>query len=305
MATVLVVDDSPIDRRLVGGILEKISGTKTEYAGDGAEALLKIERSAPDVVLTDLQMPKMDGLELVSTVRSRFPLVPVILMTGHGSEDIAVQALQRGAASYVNKSSIADELPDVLETVLHIAKADRHNERLGECITRTITEFVLPNDTALVYPLVDHCQQLVTRMRLCDETGRIRVGIALEEALLNALYHGNLELTSEALHDARSSMLESDGPNLIEQRCGQQPYRDRRIHMQISVSADEAQFTVRDEGKGFDHGSVPDPTDPANLERESGRGLLLMKTFMDDVQYSNGGNEVKLTKRREKSALDA
>src|SRR5262245_2143157 len=114
MATVLVVDDSPIDRRLVGGILEKISGTKTEYAGDGAEALSKIERAPPDVVLTDLQMPKMDGLELVSTVRSRFPLVPVILMTGHGSEDIAVQALQRGAASYVNKSSISDELPDVL-----------------------------------------------------------------------------------------------------------------------------------------------------------------------------------------------
>ena len=153
MATVLVVDDSPIDRRLVGSILEKISGTKTEYAGDGAEALLKIERSPPDVVLTDLQMPKMDGLELVSTVRSRFPLVPVILMTGHGSEDIAVQALQRGAASYVNKSSISDELSRCLRTPLHIAGPIPASELGRVSSPRTITDIrILSQTQQAVYP---------------------------------------------------------------------------------------------------------------------------------------------------------
>jgi CheY-like chemotaxis protein len=304
MATVLIVDDSPVDRRLVSGILEKVPGLKLDTAADGAEALEKIQRSLPDIVLTDLQMPKLDGLELVSAVRSRFPLVPVILMTAHGSEDIAVQALQRGAASYVNKSSLAQELPDVLDSVLHVAKADRHNERLGECITSTSSDFVLPNDTALVYPLVDHCQQLVTRMRLCDETGRIRVGIALEEALLNALYHGNLELSADALRDARSGMV-SSGENIIDQRRGQIPYRERRIHMRVAVTPQEAKFTVRDEGRGFDPSTVPDPTDPANLERESGRGLLLMRTFMDDVQYSPDGTQVTLVKRRETGAAKA
>ena len=300
MSTVLVVDDSAVDRRLVGGILEKIAGIKSEFANDGSEALAKIERARPDVVLTDMQMPNLDGLELVSTVRSRFPLVPVILMTAHGSEDIAVQALQLGAASYVSKSMLAQELPDVLDSVLHVAKADRHNERLGECVVRTASEFELPNDTALVYPLVDHCQKLVTRMKLCDETGRIRVGIALEEALLNALYHGNLELSSEQLREARSGMLETNGSNLIDERRKQKPYAERRIHMQISVGPEEAKFTIRDEGNGFDPGTIPDPTDPANLERESGRGLLLMRTFMDEVQYSTGGNQVTLVKRREK-----
>ena len=114
---------------------------------------------------------------------------------------------------------------------------------------------------------------------------RIRVGIALEEALLNALYHGNLELTAEALREARSGMV-SDGNNLIEQRRKQSPYRDRRIHFQVDVSTDEARFVVRDEGPGFNPSDVPDPTDPANLERESGRGLLLMRSFMDEVQYA-------------------
>ena len=187
----------------------------------------------------------------------------------------------------------------MVESVLAVAKADRHNEQLGECLHKTANEFVLKNDTALVYPLVDHCQRLVTRMKLCDETGRIRIGIALEEALLNALYHGNLELTAEA-HRAMRSGLVSNGANLIDQRRNQSPYRDRRIHFHISVTPEEAQFVVRDEGPGFNPASVPDPTDPANLERESGRGLLLMRSFMDEVQYAPGGNQVTLIKRRDR-----
>jgi CheY-like chemotaxis protein len=299
MSNVLVVDDSAVDRRLAGGILEKIAGLKVDYATNGALALEKIQQSPPDAVLTDLQMPEMDGLELVGAIRSRFPLVPVILMTAHGSEDIAVQALARGASSYVPKSKLAAELPEVLESVLAVSKADRHNERLGDCLHRTLNEFVLENDTSLVYPLVDHCQRLVTRMKLCDETGRIRVGIAVEEALLNALYHGNLELSADQLREARSALISNGNGNMIEQRRQQTPYRDRRIHFHVSVSATEAQFVVRDEGPGFNPGDVPDPTDPANLERESGRGLLLMRSFMDDVQYSKTGNQVTLVKRRE------
>jgi CheY-like chemotaxis protein len=301
MSTVLVVDDSAVDRRLAGGILEKMSAVSVDYATNGAEALTKIERSPPDVVITDLQMPEMDGLELTGAIRDSFPLVPVILMTAHGSEEIAVAALARGAASYVPKAKLAQELPETVESVLAVSKADRHNERLGDCLYRTANEFVLDNDSALVFPLVDHCQRLVTKMKLCDETGRIRVGIALEEALLNALYHGNLELSADELRDARSAMVsngKSNG-NMLEERRRKSPYCDRRIHFQVSVSNDEAQFVIRDEGPGFNPANVPDPTDPANLERESGRGLLLMRSFMDDVTYSPTGNQVTLVKRRE------
>lgn len=299
MSTVLVVDDSAVDRRLAGGILEKMSAVSIDYAADGAEALAKIERSPPDLVITDLQMPRMDGLELVGAIRDSFPLVPVILMTAHGSEEIAVAALARGAASYVPKVKLAQELPETVESVLAVSKADRHNERLGDCLYRTANEFVLDNDSALVFPLVDHCQRLVTKMKLCDETGRIRVGIALEEALLNALYHGNLELSADELRDARSAMVSKGNGNMVDERRRKSPYCDRRIHFQVSVSNDEAQFVIRDEGPGFNPASVPDPTDPANLERESGRGLLLMRSFMDDVTYSSTGNQVTLVKRRE------
>ncbi len=79
-------------------------------------------------------MPELDGLELVGAVRSRFPLVPVILMTAYGSEEIAVRALRRGAASYVPKSRLALELLDTVDSVLHMSRADRFHDRLAECL---------------------------------------------------------------------------------------------------------------------------------------------------------------------------
>src|SRR5687768_17320524 len=101
MAVVLVVDDSPVDRTRAGGLLKKRPGLIPVYASNGREALALIAEKAPDIVVSDLQMPEMDGLELVEAIRRQFAALPVILMTAHGSEETAVQALQKGAASYV------------------------------------------------------------------------------------------------------------------------------------------------------------------------------------------------------------
>ena len=98
MPTILVVDDSATDRKMMGGILER-TGMLVRYAENGSGALKQLERSLPDAVLTDMQMPEMDGLQLVKAVRLRYPDIPVILITGHGSETLAADALQQGAAS--------------------------------------------------------------------------------------------------------------------------------------------------------------------------------------------------------------
>src|SRR3954471_16062609 len=95
---VLIVDDSPIDRRLAGRIVEKSTGLRVSYASDGLEALRQIARSAPAVVVTDMQMPEMDGLDLVREIRCLHPSIPVVLMTAFGSEEIAIRALKAGAA---------------------------------------------------------------------------------------------------------------------------------------------------------------------------------------------------------------
>jgi len=293
MPTILVVDDSSVDRSLVGGLLARSGDFQLEYAANGEEALERISDSPPDLVVTDLVMPEMDGFALVSAVRERFPLVPVILMTSRGSEETAVQALERGAASYVPKRLLAEELADTVRSVLAVSQHERSQWRLMDCMTRSHSSFVLENDASLFYPLVSYLQECVSQLRLCDATERTRLGVALEEALTNALFHGNLEIDSELRETDEEAYY-----RLVEQRRRQSPYQDRRIFVEAYLSREEAVFVVRDQGAGFDPSRLPDPTDPGNLERVSGRGILLMRTFMDEVVYNATGNEVTLIKRR-------
>src|SRR5262245_49554999 len=122
MAKILIVDDSPLDQQLAGRLLQKgagadwfgADGLSLAYAGNGLEALQVIGKDSPDLVLTDLHMPEFNGLQLVEEVKLRHPQVPVVLMTAHGSEEVALQALRSGASSYVPKKNLAQDLLDTV-----------------------------------------------------------------------------------------------------------------------------------------------------------------------------------------------
>ncbi|MFH1922298.1 MAG: response regulator [Planctomycetota bacterium] len=293
MPAILVVDDLAADRCLVAKYLKDEEDLELDYAADGAEALEKMEREIPDLVVTDLMMPKVDGLELVRTCRSRYPLVPVILMTSRGNEETVVQSLQQGAASYVSKHAFARRLLSTVRNVLAVSVQRRGHSRLLECMTRLECVFALESRSALIHPLITYLQERTTHLKVCDESDSTRIGVALEEALANALYHGNLDVGSELRgQDDRAYHA------LIVRRAEEPPYGNRRIHVEAKMSRENATFVIRDEGSGFDPSALPDPTDPANLEKASGRGLLLMRTFMDEVKYNDLGNAVTLTKRR-------
>src|SRR4029077_14023248 len=105
------------------------------------------------------------------------------------------------------KSQLPECLLDTVEQVLAISRADRNYDRLTECLVFAEFAMFLENDAALIDPLVDVVQRLIERVRLCDTTGRVRVGVALEEALLNALYRGNLELGFEEMQEDRANLL--------------------------------------------------------------------------------------------------
>jgi CheY-like chemotaxis protein/anti-sigma regulatory factor (Ser/Thr protein kinase) len=291
MVTVLVVDDSAMDRRLAGTLLKR-AGFELTYAEHGTLALQAIEASPPDIVVTDMQMPEMDGLELVQAIRTRFTHIPVILMTAHGSEELAVKALQSGAASYVPKRSLAHDLVHTVQNVLELANAGRASLRVLECLDRIESRFMLENDISAIPALVGHLEADLTRLGLVDETALIQVGVALREALVNAVYHGNLELSSE--------LREVDGgkpyQDLAEQRRHELPYRLRRARVLARETRSEVVYVVTDEGPGFDLAGLPDPTDISQLERVSGRGLLLIRTFMDEVAHNERGNEITMTK---------
>jgi CheY-like chemotaxis protein/anti-sigma regulatory factor (Ser/Thr protein kinase) len=281
-----------VDRRLVGGLLERQGGCTVVYACDGRAALKQFETAVPDLVLTDLQMPEMDGLELVAAIKGDYPLTPVVLMTAQGSEEIASEALRRGAASYVPKKKLAEDLIETVERVLAAAREDLTHSRLMHHLSECDAQFVVGNDLTLIRALVSYLQQLLRSMPLGDETERLRAGIAIEEALKNAYYHGSLEVKTGAGWPQRKAI-----EQIARERLSEEPYCRRKIYIRAKVTRAQAEFSIRDEGPGFDASQLPDASDPESHGKASGRGIILMRTIMDEVRFSPDGNEVTLIKR--------
>lgn len=292
MTRILVVDDSPMDRRLVIGMLSKRTGWSTDVAENGQQAMsLLAPGQLPDLILTDMQMPEMNGLELVRAVKRDYPGVPVILMTAQGSEALAVKALQVGADSYVPKALLADDLIETVDRVLALAGERKNQQSLLKHMQTMHCTFTLSNDPKMLTSLVAFVQGIIHDAQLFGEAERLRVGVAFEEALLNAAYHGNLEVSSTLRETDHSAYYA-----LARVRAETPPYNARSIRVDIQIGQDGINYSIEDEGPGFDPSKLPDPTDPANLERPCGRGLLLMRTFMDEVRYNDKGNRVMMRK---------
>ncbi|MDB4778295.1 response regulator [bacterium] len=290
MPTVLIVDDTAVDRRLAGGILEKSSELEVCYAENGTEALLKIGNELPDLVVTDLQMPELDGLQLVNQINERYPNLPVVLMTAHGSEVIAAQALASGAACYVPKNDLAENLAETVSHILAISDSDARYNKLISCAKKTEFEFELVNDPELIEPIVDLVQQLICSQELMDSTSRVRLGVAMEHALLNAMIRGNLEMSRDEFPVVT--------PENAGERSRNSDFENRMVYVHILVTLDKCEILIRDQGPGFDVAMVPKAGDPDSFKDGIGRGLVLMTTFMDHVEFSQHGRQVSMTKGR-------
>ena len=292
MTKILVVDDDPVDREMARRCLEELDGLEVVFCNDGREAIEAMPGVEPDVVLTDLRMPGVNGLELVERLVAEWPIVPVILMTSQGNERIAVQALQAGAASYVPKSDLANALAETVEQVLAVADARRGRAEILGFLDRLETRFELENDPRLISSLVVYIEDNLARLGFGDETSRSQIGMALMEALSNAMLHGNLEVDSDLRRDDRDAFQRQ-----IEERRRSEPYATRRVTCRANESPTRVEYTIADEGPGFDVDGLPDPTDPANLLKVGGRGIMLMKTVMDEVAFARNGSHVTLVKR--------
>lgn len=289
MAKILIVEDSPVDQRLIQRLLVRPNWV-TQLASNGKEAMELIGKVRPDIVITDLQMPEMNGLELVKAVRAIDSALPIVLVTAKGSEETAVEALRSGATSYSPKSKLARDLVPTVEQVLEMAQRMDYSHDPKLFPTPKSHAVVLRNDLKLIGPTIENMQ---ANLPSWSDRDRLQIGMALDEALVNAMHHGNLEVDS-TLREGN----EEDYYELIRKRIGMTPYNQRVVRVEYEFSDQHICIQISDEGKGFDPASVPDPRTPENLHRICGRGLFLIRNFMDQVAHNASGNQITMTKLR-------
>ncbi len=176
---ILIVDDES-DIALILRLHLEDAGYLTIRARDGMEALELLTCDGYALMLLDIRMPRMDGMELLKQANQRYPSLPIIMMTAHGSEHIAVEAMKRGAADYITKPFNCEELLKSIHRVLALTKARQENlllqQRLEE--ERQMSEAILQGMADLLVA-VDRQGRVITLNR----RGMELLGISREEAV--------------------------------------------------------------------------------------------------------------------------
>lgn len=173
---VFIVDDEA-DIALILKLQLEDAGYRTMRARDGIEALEILDRESFDLVLLDIRMPRMDGIEVLELIRSRWPDLVVVMMTAHGSEDIAVEAMKKGAVDYISKPFSSDDMKKRVERAIQFNRTRLENERLQRVLDeeRRKMEAILRGMADLLVA-VDREGRIITINRAAEE----RFGVAAD-----------------------------------------------------------------------------------------------------------------------------
>ena len=171
---VLLVDDHALVRAGMKSLLREIEGVQVvAEASDGAEALVLAERERPDVVLMDIAMKGMNGLDAAARLREQRPEAKVIILSMHTSEEYVLLALRAGAAAYLIKDSATAELALALKSVM------RGETYLSPAISRQVVEGYVQRVGAGADPLTPRQREVLTRMAQGRSTKEIAFELQL------------------------------------------------------------------------------------------------------------------------------
>jgi serine/threonine-protein kinase RsbW len=277
---ILIVDNNDELRAILENALGSL-GYEAVVTGDRDEALSRNDLDQFDVIISDLTEEDTESYSQStgqsagpSTDKSNGKLVNeqnrrclLTAVTANAAEPVIVKAFKMVAANYLRLPYNKDELREIVEQTLSYKLRYVDDPSLLSHTHEKI-EFELPSDLALMNGVLQYLLARVAKLGLIAPE-RSNLFIALDEAFVNAVKHGN----------------KNDPTKLV--RVG------------AELSPKEACFTIEDEGEGFDVQTIPDPRDPANLFKSSGRGVLLIYNIMDEVEYNAQGNRVKMVKRPE------
>jgi CheY-like chemotaxis protein len=291
-ATILVIDDEEVTRFSLRKKLSRFGyNVVTLDKAEDALYLLKHEKQKIDFIITDIKLRKMDGIELLRHINILDNPVPVLL-AGQGNIEDAIKALRYGACDFIRKPLDVNEVASVIRSVLKRRKEEVMTVDFGKYIDYERREFSIPCDDELGNMISFKLTMHLPGAGICNQITAENVSLALREAINNAMYHGNLEVASE--------LRETEGlkayNEVIEQRKQDEKYANRKVKVLYELTPDYVEYYIEDQGPGFNYKNLPDPRDLENFFKKSGRGILIIKIHMDEVEWNKKGNKLRMRK---------
>lgn len=286
---ILIAEDDFFSRKYLEDMLT-LENYECIAAKNGEEALELNNKHNPELIITDIQMPKLSGLELLEEIRKKKSDVIIIMTTAYGSEEFAIRALQGGANNYLKKPINEEQLIRLLQKYEQvISKPAGVVKKAGKILTKNFTiEYNISENN--IREIVEH---LVFEIDdLFDASEKINIELGLLEMITNAFEHGNLEIT----YDQKQEALDDNKfEQLIQDRLTREDLANRKITVDYIYDSTGCEWRIIDEGKGFDWKAVPDPVKDTLLEL-NGRGIFITKFLFDEFEYFGKGNIVRVKK---------
>lgn len=285
------MDDQEALRSLLARLLER-EGFNAVQAEDGAQAVEMYRSESPLVVVSDIMMPRMDGLTLLNEIRRIDRNATVILMTGQGNEDVLLKALRGGATNFFKKPFNVRELIDEIRKVVEFRLEAARSSLFSPLLVEETKRFVMPRADSPFFPIINQITLQLPCLLPQEDILNLKIGI--EEVITNAIEHGNLGISFE---EKSKAIQEGRLAELIADRSRESDAAGRAVGITSRLSPRLFEITIRDDGKGFDWRTLP-AVEPENLLAFNGRGIFLTKIYFDEVTYNDAGNEVTLRKHK-------
>ncbi len=287
---ILVVENNNPSREYLHDLLH-FEGYDCEVASNGKEGLALYDTYKPDLILSDVRMPYMDGLTLLRTLRQRQSDVIFIITTAHGNEQIVNDVYQKGVNDYLIKPIESDFL---LRTINKYENVIRHRQIKQKAEGNVKFKFVSTQFPTNYNHIPIIVNKLVSEISVpIDSILKSRMELSINELITNSIEHGNLEITYE-----EKNLLNSfeNFSKLIETRMQNPRLSGRIVNVDYYQTEDYLEWIITDEGKGFNWRDVIDPTEGENILKPSGRGIFITKHYVDEIEYSGRGNIVRIKK---------
>ena len=287
---ILVVEDDYGSREFLYSLI-KLEGFEVEMAVNGEEGLEKTAAYHPDLIICDIQMPKMDGLEMLSRLRQQKSDTFFIITTAFGSEDYAIEALRLGANNYLKKPIDKRSLIGLIKKYQSIIEHRQLTKKAEGKILEKELKICFDTNIEHVSAIVN---QLLSEIDVSfEDSDRTNIELGLDELITNSIEHGNLGITFEEKVRASDTNSISE---LYSQKMKNPELAERKVYIHFKQKDGYCEWLITDEGMGFDWRSIPDPTHGAQLMELNGRGIFITNFLFDEMEYLGKGNQVRVRK---------